>query len=247
MKNILIIGYPKSGTTWLSRLIGELLQAPVKGYWNASHHEPASEGLDRVSPYCCYKSHISYENLQKQEGIYKCIYIYRDPRDIALSGAHFFKPRTHKLFKLPVLSWLYKIYENLIVLPQMKWKMSQDLVYGNARFAKALGLKWSKHLRPYLADESIYSISYEDLHKDTSTVLKKLAGFLEVQIGDEMFEYAIQRQSIDRLKGLANTRKDKIVREGKIGSWKSELPVKAKALLNDELKDELVLLGYSMD
>ena len=32
-KNIIIVGYPKSGTSWLSRLVAELIQCEFLGDW----------------------------------------------------------------------------------------------------------------------------------------------------------------------------------------------------------------------
>ncbi|MFY0643076.1 MAG: sulfotransferase domain-containing protein [Bacteroidia bacterium] len=247
MKNILIIGYPKSGTTWLSRLVGEVLQAPVKGYWNASHDDPATEGLDRESDYCCYKSHISYENLRKQERVHKCIYLYRDPRDIAVSGAYFFQKPVSKLFRLPLINYAYGFYEKNFILPSMKLKMSEDIVTGNTRFAKALGLPWSEHLKPYLKDNDILKISFEELRTEPSRSIKKITDYLDITVDNSQISQAIENQSLKSVKKVSLLAGDRIVREGKLGNWKTELPLRAKSLLNMSLKKELEMLGYPMD
>jgi hypothetical protein len=49
-RRVLVVGYPKSGNTWLTRLTAELLNAPVRGFWNEPHREEiAEEGTWRIS------------------------------------------------------------------------------------------------------------------------------------------------------------------------------------------------------
>ena len=57
MKKIIVVGYPKSGCTWATRLVAELVGCPVAGFWQSDKKEIAIEGEDRVSDFRCYKSH----------------------------------------------------------------------------------------------------------------------------------------------------------------------------------------------
>jgi hypothetical protein len=91
---IIIVGYPKSGNTWITRLVAELIQCPVAGFWKTppSYTEIAVEGSNRKSEFECYKSHLSYQSLIKdsRQDKLKLIFVVRDPRDIAISGASYF-------------------------------------------------------------------------------------------------------------------------------------------------------------
>ena len=60
-RRVLVVGYPKSGNTWLTRLTAELLGAPVKGFWREPQSfELAVEGSARSSEIEVYKGHQPY-------------------------------------------------------------------------------------------------------------------------------------------------------------------------------------------
>lgn len=84
LNTIVITGYPKSGNTWLTRLVGEVTQFPVVGFWNEPDNpEIAIEGLDRENGGEVYKSHHTVSEIFKHEcfipGSTKVICIIRNP------------------------------------------------------------------------------------------------------------------------------------------------------------------------
>ena len=51
-KKVVVVGYPKSGCTWLVRLVAELIQCPVTGFWGEPDNpEIAIEGTERKSDF----------------------------------------------------------------------------------------------------------------------------------------------------------------------------------------------------
>jgi hypothetical protein len=98
---IYILGYPKSGTTWLSRLLGDVLDSPV-GALRPEFNDKAiaTEGQGRKGKYRICQGHavpvagvdcllpnlnqFGYEHVTNE----KVVIMWRDPRDILVSAAH---------------------------------------------------------------------------------------------------------------------------------------------------------------
>lgn len=88
MKEIIYInGFPKSGNTWLTRLIAEALESPSgSGFtFSSDIKESATEGLDRNGNYKVLKAHYIYELLPKEFKESKIIVPIRDVRDVLVS------------------------------------------------------------------------------------------------------------------------------------------------------------------
>ncbi len=91
---ISIIGYPKSGTTWVTRLVSDALNSRSGSGYLRHESEIASEGQNRTGKYFVLKSHYSkydhpsYINPLKNNGEEGSliIYIVRDFRDVLVSG-----------------------------------------------------------------------------------------------------------------------------------------------------------------
>lgn len=80
--DIIVVGYPRSGNVWLSRLLGDILDRPVIGVNGAL--SLATEGKDRPGPGRVMQAH----KITPPEGA-KAVFLVRDPRDVLVSVAAF--------------------------------------------------------------------------------------------------------------------------------------------------------------
>lgn len=101
-QTIFVSAYPKSGSTWLTRLLGDVLNSPTGGCMpEEDSKEVATEGQDRPGPYIVRKGHfvlidddtgpvvprphrLAWKRLTNE----KIVFLVRDPRDICISGAY---------------------------------------------------------------------------------------------------------------------------------------------------------------
>ena len=98
VRRILVVGYPKSGNTWLTRLTAELLAAPVTGFWSEPGAvEIAVDGTWRNSSFEVYKGHQRLDDVRADFDLKDIVYVVRDVRDVVVSGAHYFSFRSRTL------------------------------------------------------------------------------------------------------------------------------------------------------
>ena len=171
MKRVLVVGYPKSGCTWATRLVAELIGCPVAGFWQRERKEIAIEGEDRISAYRCYKSHHQLAELETMpnEPDTWLIYILRDPRDIAISSAtHFQFDRFPYLadffrrFRRGEKFYRHTLYPLLVRRNYRLEEMTTALLEGSGRVHNWVRVSWRDHWRPYQA-AGIPIVRYEDL------------------------------------------------------------------------------------
>jgi hypothetical protein len=220
-KDVLVIGFPRSGNTWLSRLLGDILDSPVTGWESA--HPLAEEGLDRPGSYTVRQLHLRPDlSITFGKAIHnpwtfapKCyageriVRIIRDPRDVAVSAWHYWELESletavHAMgrglhpFK-SVGSWL-DFYNS--------WNGCQGL-------------------------SNYFATSYEELFEHPEVTLFSIVYFLDLLRGDieAAIDTAIQRQSFAVRKAelsgsgskymYGETIQLKNLRKGIAGDWRN--------------------------
>lgn len=223
---VVIAGYPKSGNTWLCRLVAEILDCPVGGY--AGIPDPAEiaiEGQERKSSQYVLKSHhvlptydrLSHANL-------KILCVVRDPRDVAVSGMHY----------------CFEGYDDASA--RMLATMIEDQ---NGHYWKYRS--WSSYVDEYRS-AGIPFARYEDLLSDPDTTVAALLNSAGLSFDPNRVSAAIENQSFAKAKAryVSNGEDDKIrhMRQGKRGGYKEELLHWEVQRLTRALAPTMVDLGY---
>jgi Sulfotransferase domain len=257
MKNIIVVGYPKSGCTWATRLVAELVGCPVAGFWQSDKKEIAIEGANRVSDFRCSKSHHQLAELGvgPNELGTRLIYVLRDPRDIAISAANYFQfdrfPKVAALFRSVRRGeklYRHTLYPLLVSQNYRLERMTETLLHGSAEVHPWCRVSWQEHWRPY-EQAGVPIVRYEDLLLAPEEQSARILHHLEIEFSATTIATAVENQSFERKREAllrnGETGRAKFLRVGKSGQWREKLPVNLQARFAEELREELAAWGYS--
>lgn len=258
-KRIIICGYPKSGNTWLTRLTAEILRSPVVGFWcEPFNREEAIEGLDRESKFQCFKAHHTFEQMAHTLKIYgngteKILYIYRDPRSVAVSASHYFtfRPKFRRLYNLLQLYPNgFNIYNKLLQSHSHKLDLMCKILVEGKNDGSWLAESWKRHIVGYKNKDNVLALSYEYLRTDTLSAASQIVDFLSISRTRNELEGAIEAQSFSRKKkqfqSEGNAGKANFLRKGKIDSWRDELSSDNLGYLEQKIGGFMKELGYTL-
>jgi hypothetical protein len=261
IRNVVIVGYPKSGTTWITRLVADLIGAPVAGFWGAlpGHHEIAQEGEDRQSPCRCFKGHhqLAELKLDAATDATRVIYVVRDPRDITISGASYFRgvrePRGAAgaaLRRYRRVRRVYHRFSRALVTERFRiGRMMDAVLYGAPEVHNWCRIPWKAHYPPYL-EQGVLCVRYEDMLDDPVAGSHRILSYLGVEARSPEVRAAVDRQSFDRRRAgfLADGRAADaaFLRAGKYGQWRQKLTADEKDRFLGELADQLDSFAYPL-
>ena len=249
-KPIVLTGYPKSGNTWATQLLADLLECPVAGFWQyPDHNEISSKGQGRVSDNVCYKSHACIKDLAKSDDPISSLYIVRDPRDIIVSAANFYSfieyPQIYqRLSRIRTgLRWYHLFFFN----EQKRIRsMTKALLNGHPRKAW-LEVPWKQHVEDALHNQ-VPIIRYEDLKLKPLDTAQYMLDAVNHKRNYNMIEKAVEENSFQakkkKYKVYTDKRKMKFLRSGKIGEGKKKIPSECLSQIERELGDVMRELAY---
>jgi len=220
-EDIFVVGYPKSGNTWMQNLLAGLV-------YGLDPECMPDDLVDHLVPdvhYRCYyrrfgtPMHFKSHHLPRP-GYRRVIYLLRDGRDVMVSFFHHLRT-FHDDNKIDF----------------------GDMVRTGRNLYPS---KWHEHVNawqsnPYNAEVMI--LKYEDLLAAPVKQLVRTCQFLAITRSISLIESAIEKSSFARMRakeerfaqGNSARRKDKLfVRRGIVGSYKDEMP---KQLLDLFLTD----------
>ena len=220
-------GYPRSGNTWLGRLLSDLLRSPLQTHvgagmeWFGKYHDGG---------HVIRKKHIPSYGDEYPDMISdgRVVFIQRDPRDIAVSAMYY--------------NSMLATEDNLmhVISTMVNLKARTDI-----KFYHNVG-EYEAWIRSYADNHSAATANtkYELLHKypvlELQRILRHLAG---IEVDDEWVTECYERQRFDNWKD----RYDHSMRKGIVGDWKNHFTRKPAKFIADHLNKLMMEQGYIKD
>jgi len=253
---VIVCGYQKSGTTWSTRLVAQLLDCPSLGYWGYDGNTFATEGVERDSTMVCYQSHHLYDDLLADKSkISKIIYVVRDPRDIVVSGIFHFRFYNKLVLKtvnaMPMPGKLKSLIKKINAsLNSKKYKirrMLEMLTQGDDTIDHCQW-PWDKHTDSYSNRQNALLVRYEDLLNDGLLTAKKILAFCEKGKSDEQILRDLDAQSFATKRKEFENQKEEIkvrhMRKGVAGDWQRHLDSQEINKIESKFSEQMKRLGY---
>jgi Sulfotransferase domain len=264
--DVFLVSYFKSGNTWARFLLGNLLnpRRPV-----------TFESIERTSPDIYQFNYRDYRQLSSPRLIksHECfdpryrtvIYIVRDPRDVSISLYHFLRKLGTIDDSFPLATYASEWFLQGKGTGRT-WREHVGSWLLNPRiFPEIVGLKPASDSRPKLDELGAHGcgrrfllLRYEDLLSNPYGSIARMAGFLNLNVGNEQLNYAVEQSSASSMRRLEqqdrdrwfmtqHTRKDiHFVREARAEQWRTELPRESVAKIESAWGRIMQILGYDL-
>jgi hypothetical protein len=256
---IFVVGFPKSGNTWLARLLAELTQSNIAVNNSSDAVNMADNSSKRKGCYIIHKEHVVNNVEEVLQG--RVVYIVRDVRDVLVSG--FFHNNRWCNNDLIKRNILYRWYFNHEVrkLNEM-WRgniwaeFRLRAIYFfkfliSYKFKKISIGNWSDHVTFWSRNQSVVIVKYENLLHDVEKEMKRILSIFEIDVSGKVLQEAISNQSFKKKKSeflrSGDSQNLKFLRSGTAGGWRYLFsPAMVKEI---EIKHELVMnrCGYKIE
>ncbi|MFG0246921.1 MAG: sulfotransferase domain-containing protein [Phycisphaerales bacterium JB052] len=230
-----VIEYPKSGGTWLSRMLAECLRTPF-----VQHSR-----LPVAMP-CVVHGHWRYH-----AKLPNTTYLIRDGRDVVVSFYfHAIRPsknpnNTHPNRSIERMKSLLGADADLSDIRKHLHKYIEFL------FVNPQGCRqnWTDHNADWFERPGVQYIRYEDLRSDCVGAMTRLLQGLGREIEPERVERAVDNYSMERMTGRRPGQEDSssFIRKGVVGDWKNHFTREAAETFDRLAGDMLIRLGYEQD
>jgi hypothetical protein len=246
-KVLFIAGLPKSGTTWLKRMIAaypgfhELLIPDVAAYELATggshdYNLPTDMFSHFENMLVVTKMHVhgSPHNVKllRAAGV-KYVVLYRDLRDVAVSGV-FYLRQTAWHPEHPVYAKL-SVIEGLAAFAERTLPAFVDWIRS-----------WHQNRDPRMSVE----LRYEQMLTDPIAAMMRVAEHFELDTSPQRIRTIVEQYSFERLSGgrsRGQESEDSFFRKGVAGDWKNHFTPKLRELYRELLGDFLIEFGYEQD
>ncbi|XP_058485812.1 sulfotransferase family 5A, member 1 [Solea solea] len=224
--DILIVSYPKSGTTWMQGIVSLMshrgdahinqtvpnwARAPwLEQFYSAAILE-ASTSTPRV-----ITTHLPHQLLGPalQGSKAKVIYVSRNPKDAVVSFYHF-----HKMANFLPEAGTFPEFLNKFLKGTLSYGSWFDHIKG-----------WTSHMAVM---DNFLHITYEEMLMDLPGTIRRLSSFLQCPLAEDEVKSCVQHCSFSSMKNnkmvnytlisenIMDHSKGSFMRKGKTGDWKN--------------------------
>jgi hypothetical protein len=245
--DVFVVTYPRSGTTWTEQMVHLLVHKGEQGEQRITDAVPWVETLPQrpggMSGFLqtmqgrrLFTSHLPYPLMPRFKGTTaRIVSVARNPKDVAIS-TYF-----HDQSKLGYEgSW--EEYFQLF--------RKGDVTFGS----------YFDHVLPWWQasqnDRSILFLKYEDMKKDHTGNVARLASFLDVQADTALIDKVVTLSSFQSMATGQNTNfdwvpqkadKPKHFRKGDIGDWRNHFTAEQSQQMDDLFLEKMKDTGLQFD
>ncbi|KAK9056417.1 hypothetical protein SSX86_023778 [Deinandra increscens subsp. villosa] len=260
--DIYLATLPKSGTTWLKALMFALVNKN-----RYKHNRLSTHPLLVSNPHDClpfieteiyrntptyidphsprlFATHIPYTSLPRSIINSGCrvVYLCRNPKDVLVSMFHFANKLREKSCDVMTFEETFELFSRGVMPTGPYWDHVKEY-----------------HKVSVDHPDNVLFLTYEDMKKDTTNNVKRLAEFLGYPFTKkEEAEGAVQGivelcsfQSLSEVNKHGNLREDirnhAFFREGKVGDWTNHLTDEMSCVLDEITKEKFYGLDISWD
>jgi len=229
---IFVLGYPKSGTSWVCQLVSDYLRLPFPQH--------------SVFPIGCAAVVHGHEVVSKKYPI--GVYVMRDGRDVVISAYH----HLHSQFKAGGGKRKNSaFFRSIDTTAPIKDNLAAFIDYSAAN---PFGSKkhWGQHIESFAQakNPNIFRIKYEDLLETPHATLHQLFSQLSnTDVDDSQLNESIERFSFNRLSGRKRGEENQqsYLRKGTSGDWKNHFTNESARRFHTHFGRALIEAGYEAD
>lgn len=247
---VLANSFPKSGTHLLDQILealpnqrnyGEFLSSMTSSFqFRRATDEQSAAALRTAVPGELVRSHLFCEPATADAITatrFVHYFIYRDPRDVALSEAHYYRTinRWHRLHKhFAAAESLEAAIELAIAgLPEL----TPEIYY------PPIGQRF-EHYAGWIGRDDVFAVKFSDLTSERQgELLRQMADFYAQRTTADVDAAAIA----DAMAGSVDPSRSHTYRKGSSGGWQASFTDRHRELFKEHCGDVLVTYGFETD